>query len=306
MNLLTLVFTTFTSTATIYDQSPLQFVTQINDSNSAVALMLPVLHILPNNDGTFRLESFQMENTWNICQSEPLAKAPPLPTACSGFLIAPDILVTAGHCMVNFGEVRDSKNPQCEAFSFVFGYRYEDSTQKKLAPIKGEQIVNCKKVIYAAHTTEIDKKTGRPIFGKDIAYVQLDRKMPFKPFSVVKKSITQKEFTPAAVTMNGHPFGMPMIESKGTVLEHNGSYLRAAISSFTGDSGAMVKNKSDEVIGLLVRGYPDEFVEEKSHQCSLHNRCDAKAERCTVNDPLEKAGEHVQLIDPAELQTILR
>lgn len=268
--------------------------------------MLPVLHILPNNDGSVHLENFQMENTWNICQSEPLAKAPPLTVACSGFLIAPDILVTAGHCMVNSGEVRDVKNAQCEAFSFIFGYHYEDTQNKKIARIAAEQIAHCKKVIYAANLTTYDKKTNKGQFGKDLAIIQLDRKMPYKPFNVIEKSISQKDFTPSALTMLGHPFGMPLTETKGMSLEHKGAYLRSAINSFPANSGSVVKNKSDEVIGLLVRGYPDSLVENQIHKCSTHNRCDAKAEKCTINDALEAAGEHIQLLDQNELHAILR
>ena len=291
---------------TLYDQSTAQFVTQINDHNSAVALMLPVLHILPNGDGSLHLESFQMENTWNLCLTEPMAKAPPLTVACSGFLIAPDILVTAGHCMVNFGEIRDTKNAQCEAFSFLFGYRYEDVQNQQLARISGNQVAHCKKVIYAVHQTEKDKKTGKLSFGKDIAFIQLDRKMPYKPLTVTEKSVSEKDFASAPITMQGYPFGMPMVESKGVSIEHKGAYLRAAINSFPANSGSVVKNKSDEVIGILVRGYPEGVVDDNPHKCSLHNRCDAKAEKCTRNDPLEKAGEHVQLLDQNEVRSIIR
>ena len=291
--------------ATLYDQSTSQFMTSINDKNSAVAMMLPVLHILPNPDNSLRLETFQMENTWNLCQSEPLAKAPPLVTACSGFLIAPDILVTAGHCMVTKGEVRDTRNAQCEAFSFLFGYHYEDSQNQKLAHINADQLAHCEKVIYAAHLT-IPDKSGKLQFGKDIAYVKLDRKMPFKVFNVGEKQISEKDFTPSTISMQGYPFGMPLLESKGVSLEHKGSYIRAAINSYPSNSGSAVKNKDDEVIGLLVRGYPESLIEEKFHQCNVHNRCDAKAEKCTENDPFEKAGEHVQLFDQNELRAILR
>ncbi len=294
------------ASATFYDQSSSQFISKISDSNAAVALVLPVLHILPSEqkDGTFHLETFQMENSWNICQAEPLAKAPSLPTACTGFLIAPDILVTAGHCMVLKGEVRDTKTPYCEAFSFVFGYRYEDEQNQKLAPIKGDQIAHCKKVIYATNTTEEDPKTSKMRFAKDFAIVQLDRRMSQKPITLIDKAPTEKDFTPQTITMTGHPFGMPLVESKGTSLEHKGTYLLSAINSFPGNSGSPVKNKAGEVIGLLVRGYPQGLIENNSHKCSTHNRCDEKAEKCVLNGGLEKNGEHIQILDQAEVRTL--
>ncbi len=292
--------------ATIYEQSSSQFVNKIDDNNSAVALALPVLHILPNNNGTFRFESFQMENTWNICSGEALSKAPPLSQNCTGFLIAPDILVTAGHCMVNHGEVRSSRNPHCEGMSYVFGYHYEDEQNQKLAPIKGEQIVHCKKVLYAANLTDVDLKTNRMKFDKDFAVVQLERKMPYKPFTLAEKNPASKDFTPGTITMIGHPFGMPMVESKGTSIDHKGIYFRAAINSFPGNSGSAVKNKNGEVMGILVRGYPGGFVEDKIHKCELHNRCDSNVEKCTKNDVNEISGEHIQLIDKAELSAILK
>ena len=300
--LLQLLFTQNLS-ATIYDQSPFEFVNQTTDDSAAVAMMLPALHVLPDKDGSFHLETFDMDSNWNLCPTEPLGKNPPLPIACSGFLIAPDILVTAGHCFLTHGEIRDGKNLYCNNFVFLFNYHYDGG--QKLNPIKSEQLVGCKNILYAAQFAETDPKTMKTKFGKDIAFVQLDRKMPFKPMKVIEKSATADKFTPAPISMLGHPLGMPMIEAKGTSLEHNGDFLRVAISSFPANSGSAVKNKDNEVIGLLVRGYPDSFVEINEHKCSIHNRCDAKAEKCKVDDPYEKMGEHVQLIDQSEIQSTL-
>jgi len=285
--------------ATIYDQSTFEFVSHINDDNSAVALVLPALHVLPQKDGTLQLQTFTMDESWNLCSSEPLTKEPPLTTACTGFLIAPDVLVTAGHCMVTRGEVKNDKNAYCDTFVFLFNYAY--GSDQKVTPIKAEQLVGCKKIIYASNFSSTDLNTGKTSFGKDIAYVQLDRAMPFKPLKVAEKSVTVDKFTPSTITMLGHPMGMPMVKTWGTALEHNGEYLRAVISSFPANSGSAVKNNENEVIGLLVRGYPDSFVEQFDHKCSIHNRCDANAEKCTVDDPVEKIGEHVQLIDQSEV-----
>lgn len=285
--------------ATIYDQSTFEFVTQINDDNAAVALVLPALHVLPQQDGTLQLQTFKMDESWNLCSSEPLVQAPPLATACTGFLIAPDVLVTAGHCMVTLGEVKNEKNAYCDTFVFLFNYVY--GSDQKVAPIRSEQLVGCKKIIYASNFSSTDPNSGKISFGKDIAYVQLDRAMPFKPFKVAEKSAPREPFTHAKIRMLGHPMGMPLVETVGTALEHNGAYLRSALSSFPANSGSAVKNKDNEVIGVLVRGYPDSFIEQFDHKCSIHNRCDSNAEKCDVDDPVEKTGEHVQLIDQSEV-----
>ena len=93
-----------------------------------------------------------------ICSSERFAKQPTA-ASCSAFLVAPDILVTAGHC------VRSESS--CKSNSWVFDYKVEHEDQAKVS-VPASSVYSCKKLI----KTVLDGSTK-----DDYAVVQLDREV---------------------------------------------------------------------------------------------------------------------------------
>jgi hypothetical protein len=61
------------------------------------------------------------DNGYTFCEGERFVDQPS-PGSCSGFLIAPDLLVTAGHCSL----VQDF----CSKFRWVFGFEYDERTKR--------------------------------------------------------------------------------------------------------------------------------------------------------------------------------
>jgi hypothetical protein len=57
---------------------------------------------------------------------------------CSGFLVAPNILVTAGHCI--------KSNFDCTSFKWVFDYKVDHSEQREVTVPK-TSVYSCKKII---------------------------------------------------------------------------------------------------------------------------------------------------------------
>jgi V8-like Glu-specific endopeptidase len=75
---------------------------------------------------------------------------------CSGSLIAPNLILTAGHCIRN--------QTACSSTSFVFGFAMKSETEQ-IQHFKAEDVVNCKKIISR-------EQDGH---GADYAVIEIDR-----------------------------------------------------------------------------------------------------------------------------------
>src|SRR5690606_18271087 len=58
---------------------------------------------------------------------------------CTGFLIAPDIMVTAGHCI--------SHESECQDFQWAFDYKYNTASMSKNLVFESHQLVRCTKIL---------------------------------------------------------------------------------------------------------------------------------------------------------------
>ena len=88
-----------------------------DDLDSVVALF-DVADVVDNGNGTSTLQTQNFGTSRNLCSSEPF-RDQPIGAFCSGFLVGPDLVATAGHC-ANTTNVTD--------ISFVFGYRMLDTS----------------------------------------------------------------------------------------------------------------------------------------------------------------------------------
>lgn len=179
----------------------------------------------------------QMKYGPSLCEGEKFKEQVAVGN-CSGFLVAPDILVTAGHCYAS---------NECDTYDWVFNYKTARAGDKTVT-VNENDVYNCKEVI--AHET----------FGKDFAVIRLDR--PVKgvtPLKVAKK-------TPGVGTslvLIGHPSGLPTkIADGATVQKVISTGFKANVDSFGGNSGSAVFNdKTGEVVGILVNGADDYSID---------------------------------------------
>lgn len=98
-----------------------------------------------------------------FCPSVRFARSQGLSYTCTGFLVGPDLIATAGHCMVNTGDTRNETEMYCKAYSWLFDYRQDVNSQN----IDPANHYKCKRVICAV-------KDERAPF-RDFALVQLER-----------------------------------------------------------------------------------------------------------------------------------
>lgn len=222
----------------------------------------------------------------NICTDERFANQPSL-SDCTGFLVADDLLVTAGHCVAEEGQtIENKKTPLCEAYSWVFDYKKIKKGDFNLEQMNKDNVYNCGKVVFATLTKEFD-----------YAIIKLDRKVvgrnPLKLNLENRVNLKQKLF------VIGHPSGLPMKYADGAKVFGNfDNYFSTNLDTFGGNSGSPVFDlKSNEVVGILVRGDAD-YINSKldGNSCMRVNTCDANRENCQKDDP-RIDGEHVSYID---------
>jgi hypothetical protein len=211
-------------------------------------------------DGTSELKVRNFGEAFNLCSDEKF-RDQPVGSFCSGFLVAPDIIATAGHC------VNDS-DLNLKDTRFVFGYKMnnpgEPNTRINNSEIyKGERIIGK------------ELESGR---GRDWALIKLDRPVEnleeHTPLRVRREGKISDD-TPCLCI--GYPSGLPVKIAGGAAVRDNSNdaYFIANCDTYAANSGSSVFNAKTEdqqetplVEGILVRGETD-FVWEGSCRISL-------------------------------------
>lgn len=197
---------------------------------------------------------------------------------CSGSLVAPDLVLTAGHC------IQDEAS--CKATAFVFGFRTRRSGSTPKS-VSADQVYGCAGIV------------GRKLEGEagaDWAVVRLDRPVTdHKPLAVHRQDISNG--TPLMVI--GYPSGLPeKIADGGTVLDASpAGFYRTDLDTYHGNSGSPVfDSRSGKIVGILVRGENDyETVTlPDGTQCQKSKVC-RPADNCRGED-VTKVSEFAQFI----------
>lgn len=174
----------------------------------------------------------------NLCSTEKFREQDTA-AFCSGSLVGPDLVLTAGHCIESLTD--------CQSTSLVFGFAVKSASVLPKSVNAGE-VYRCKEVI----------KTHRVDNGADFAIIRLDRAvvghrvLGVRPVGDVDAS--------ASLVVIGHPVGLPTkITTGGTVraLASEG-FFSANLDTYGGNSGSGVFNLATGLIeGVLVRGEQD-------------------------------------------------
>ena len=169
---------------------------------------------------------------------------------CSGFLIAPDIMVTAGHC-IDF----DDYHKMEWIFDFTNDIPYKPGNRIYISPSKRYTV----KRIITRRLTNSDKR--------DYAVLQLDRPVERKPFKF------RTGYTPDKgdkMTLLGAPSGIPLkIVEDAKVISNSSwnSYFVTNLDAFGGNSGGPVYNQNGYIEGILVRGPTKGYYVDDACKC---------------------------------------
>lgn len=189
------------------------------------------------------LPPYTLEHDMRLCKGERFSEQPSA-VICSGFLVGPDLLVTAGHCV--------KTQEECADVSWIFDYKVNKSNKRADVLVPAKNVFKCKKVIEAKLES---KQDGTRI---DYSLIRLDR--------VVKGRAPLKYRTKGTVALNqdilvvGHPSGLPQKVAGGAKVLQNttSNYFKTNLDTFGGNSGSAVFNADNgQVEGILVRGAKD-------------------------------------------------
>jgi hypothetical protein len=206
------------------------------------------------------LNAKTLKETYRLCSGEKFATQP-VAAFCSGTLVRPDQILTAGHC-VNEISHNAAIDPLPQV-SFVFGYRMEaehfDPT--KLSP---DQIFAGKELL-----------GGEMSDTKDWALVRLARPVPAE----IAEPVTAWDIAPVAkgqkVFVIGYPSGIPLKYAPDAEVRDQSKpgFFVANLDTFGGNSGSGVYDQtSRNLIGVLVRGDSD-YVKDTDENCSRVHVC---------------------------------
>lgn len=217
----------------------------------STAALIPTRNLSRSGDET-KIRGRQLGAARGLCQDEPFREQ--IASAnCSGFLVAPNILVTAGHC------IRGAS--ACNSYSYVFGFETERQGQTEYS-VSNDNVYSCKRLVKQV----LDNRTGM-----DYAVVELDRPVTGRRAMPFRKSGKVQDGQELVVI--GHPSGLPTKIADGAFVRNNSRsvYFSASLDTYGGNSGSAVFNvDTGEIEGILVRGETD-YVRNGS--CVSSNIC---------------------------------
>lgn len=194
---------------------------------------------------TSEIKATSMKESLNVCQDVRYVKELTV-DSCTAFLIAPDLMATAGHCVQ---EASDCENK-------IVAFDVNESSQKTdHYKVSNSKIYECQEIVAQSFN-----ESG------DYSIFRLKRKTGRTPLKLrTSGEVSSKD----KVFMMGHPLGQPLKMSPSvspTDLSSISSF-KAPLNSFVGNSGSPVINaKTLKVEGILVNGAED-FLLDEINQC---------------------------------------
>jgi V8-like Glu-specific endopeptidase len=238
----------------------------IRESSRYSAAMVERKQLLPVGDRHFQIQFETVGKVFQLCPSEPVFNEPSF-AQCSGVLVAPDVVATAGHCL--------RLQSECDETAFVFNQYVSGPKQPWNGEVAKADVYYCKRVISA----EVGKRV-------DYAFLQLDRPADFfRPedppapaLAPVSPSASGKGDDSETVKgdplfMIGYPLGQPMkLTVNGVVRKAQKQTLLTNLDAFYINSGSPVYNgRTGRLAGLLIQGEID--FNPTPEGCSVTNVC---------------------------------
>jgi V8-like Glu-specific endopeptidase len=247
-------------------------------SESTVALIQSSK--LKNSGSGFSIATTNYGQSQSLCKTEPFYEQVSA-AFCSGSLIGPDLIITAGHC------IRTASSCSTTKFVFNFAYKIKGVDPKNVG---ADDVYSCKELIHS----ELDNSTMN-----DFAIVRLDRKVVGRsPLPIRQQG--QIGLGDNLVVI-GHPSGLATKIAGGATVRDvsKGPYFVTNLDTYGGNSGSAVFNADTGIVeGILVRGEQD-FKYQNG--CYVSNVC--AADGCRGED-VTRVTEILKHVDASDLAPI--
>ncbi len=226
-------------------------------------------------DGSFDLANVQsLKDHYQLCPDVRFAEQPML-GFCSATLVAPDLVLTAGHCMIRDAEVRADADARCARTTFVLDFAYDAAPMDAfdaVAHIPSTAVRGCARIV--AIENPYDATTEAP---HDYALVELDR--PVTDRAPVAIGGSGPLDVGMGVTAIGHPNGIPQKLSPGSVttLGDPAEYAAFGFDAeiFSGNSGSGVFDADGALVGITSLSNGGNYTLDPERGCRVPAVCDA-------------------------------
>lgn len=186
-----------------------------------------------------------------LCSDEPYYDQP-TPGFCSGFLVGPDLIATAGHCTGCDTDLAD--------IAVVFGFVMAD-TETPVLTVPVEEVYSCRELVAS--------QNGDPDWG----LIRLDRLVTdHRPLPIRQAG---RLVEGQSLMVIGHPVGLPRKYDRGGRVKDNwqGNHFGANLDTYGGNSGSAVLNADTLAVeGILVWGLED-FNYDDQADCTRSLTC---------------------------------
>ena len=276
---------------TVYGDDDRQDVYQVQDprlralADSTVALFqsYAVTQDLASGKSKLSLRSYGQSN--GLCSIEPFFDQKE-GAFCSGFLVGPDLVATAGHCVTS--------NDACQSTKFVFGFAIKQPGANTPEDVANNEVYGCKELLGRQQENT----------GPDWAVVRLDRPVTgHKVLAIDHANVTNGE----KLVLIGQPSGLPTKIAAGNTYVLDASpngYFRANTDSYHGNSGSAVFSQNSlGIVGILVRGEADFEVyngpgADPNNSCYVSKKCPIDGTGCRGEDVTKIGSAQIPSLDP--------
>ena len=258
----------------IYGQDSRQDYYEVTNTDYAAigvqstALVMSAYAIDSSDPARLRFRAKTLKAAALLCDGERYAEQL-IPAFCSAVLIAPDLMLTAGHC------VWDAEG-QCPNLRFVFDAYLTTGNQTQPTTVEEEDVYSCQQVITRVQTTSISGT-------QDWAVVQLDRPVNGERAPATIREARGALSVGAPLLMIGAPNGLPLKwDAGGSVRNPRESRLdsfSATVDAFGGNSGSGVwLRDTQELVGILVSGDTDYNRHGECYRTNICNEAGCSGE----------------------------
>ena len=213
---------------------------------------------------------------------------------CTAFLITPQLVATAGHCV--------NGHTRCAQMGIAFNYAKE-SPRDEPSEVDRSDVYRCESIVGRLYNPFEEPETLESReYWYDWAVLKLDRPVEGRAPLKLFEGDRLKQGDPIHVL--GHPHGLPMKFSQGEVFNDNYErYMNTSLDIYQGNSGSPAFDaERGEVHGIVIRGSGGKSFERSRDpdtglECSASRRCE------TLRGSRGCTGNHVLRIDPIRVFT---
>ncbi len=210
-------------------------------------------------EGGYRLRHITMKRE-NLCDDEPFVDQLAV-GFCTGFLIAPNKVATAGHCI--------KKRSECRETSFVLDFAADyDTDFSKPYIIPEKNVFKCKD-FYSSF---------KAFYKVDYGIVTLDRPVTNRRLFQVRTEGKISDNTQLIAL--GYPWGLPLkITDNGKILSNKGTnYLVTDLDLFAGNSGSPIINGQTHKVESIVQSGEPDFEYDFRKRCFRARKCSTQTD----------------------------